>query len=297
MKVSQKLNLRFLLLTILISCINCIVFANDGPDGELKGQEFLFMTEEAYLQEKGEWQVSFSSLYRDRKTTKEDDEINLEDMWQLSTEIEYGLSDWLQIEVEIPFLYIDKKTTEDSEVSHFDESGLGDIETGISIRLFEEDEDLWWAHTVSAGFGIAWPSGDWKKGFGTDRFGWEAGLSISKMLEQWAYHLSGGFGIVDEARERGESSRTDIHEFELGVALVYRPTEKLDLICESFAEYEQEKLTAVRTTKPNFTSYPASNTNSLKILKLASVLQLVLQAIAMTGGLSPNYNTNGNRKF
>ena len=239
MKTSQKLTLVFVLLAILAGSFSSRVFADDEDESE--GQEFLFMTEGAYTQEKGRWEVSFTSQYLEREISKEGGEVKQKNQWQWITEIEYGFSDWLQFEAEVPFEHVHKKTTEAGTTTHLGESGLGDIGTGIRVRLFEEDDDQWWSHTVSAGFELSWPSGRWRKDLGTDRFGWEASLSMSKTLDKWAYHLMGGFGMIDDAREQGETPKTDVEAFELGAALAYSPSDKLDFICELFAEFEREK--------------------------------------------------------
>lgn len=218
--------------------------------------EFLFMIEEAYTQEKGQRQVCFTSQYMDRKKSKEGNELKITDQWQWMTEIEYGLSDWLQLEVEVPFANVHKKTIEDSETTHLDKAGIGDVETGIRIRLSEENEGRWWSPTVSAGFELTWPTGYWQKDLGTDRYGWEANLSLSKTIDNWAYHLTGGFGMTDDAREQSENEEVDVEEFKAGGALVYRPTDKLDFICELLAEFEKEESSSNRSHEAEFYMTP-----------------------------------------
>jgi hypothetical protein len=216
-----------------------IAFAGESQE-EPEGQQFLFMNEDAYTQEKGQWQLSFTSQYQDRKKIKDGDEVKIKDQWQWVMESEYGLSEWLQINLEVPFLSVHKVTIEDGEATHLDKAGIGDVETGIRVRLIEED-DQWWQSTVSVGFGLSWPTGQWGRDLGTDGYGWEVDLLFSKTTDKWAYHLSGGFGMTDDAREQGESEKSDIEEFGVGGALVYGATDSLDIICELFSEFEREK--------------------------------------------------------
>lgn len=238
MTVTKKINLIICALFLSIG-FNSIAFA-DETEEDSEGHQFLFIIEDAYTQEKDQWQLSFTSQYMDREITKEDDEVKIKDQWEWVMEAEYGLSECFQFTLEVPFGSVDKKTIEDDETTRLNKSGIGDIETGIKIKLSEEG-DQWWEPTVSLGFGVSWPTGDWKRDLGTDSYGWETNLLLSKTTDKWAYHLSGGFGMTNHAREQGESETSDIEEFEVGGALVYMATDRLDLICELLAEFEKEK--------------------------------------------------------
>lgn len=233
---------------------NSIALAGDSQE-EFEGQQFLFMNEDAYTQEQDQWQLSFTSQYLDRKKTREGDEVKIKDRWQWITEAEYGLSEWLQVSLEVPFASVHNKTIEEGEATHLDKAGIGDIETGVRIKWLEED-DQWWQPTVSVGFGLSWPTGRWRHDLGTDRYGWEANLLFSKTTEKWAYHLSGGFGMTDDAREQGESEKSDIEEFELGGALVYGAADRLEIICELFAEFEREKTSTGESHETEFYVVP-----------------------------------------
>ena len=236
---------------VLILGTSSITFADEAQE-EFEGQEFLFMTEEAYTQEKGQWQLSFSTQYMDRKTTKEGDEVKIKDQWQWIMEAEYGLSDWFQVSLEVPFASVHKKTMEDNETTDFNKAGIGDLETAIRLRLLEEDASKWWSPTATIGFELTWPTGHWRRDLGTDRFGWEGNLSLSKTVDKWAYHLTGGFGMTNDAKEQGESDTVDIEEFELSGALVHSPTDRWDIICELSAEFETEDSGSSRNHEVEF---------------------------------------------
>ncbi len=235
MTTKKKRIFGYILTAIIVGCLNPIVFA----DSEFKGQQFLFMTKEGYSREKGEFQISFTNQYKVRKRIKEGDEIKRKNQWWWITEIEYGLSD--RLETEIPFEHIHKRTIEDGSTTNLSETGIGDVGTGISLRLTGEERHKWWSHTISTGFVLLWSTGRWRKELGTDQFCWETNLAISKTFDKWAYHFTGSFGITDDAREEGESTKKDVRECGIGGALVYRPTHKWDFICELVSEIEREK--------------------------------------------------------
>lgn len=236
---------------------NSIAFADEGQD-EFEGQQFLFLMTEGYNQEQGELQVSFTSRYMDRQRLKEDDEIKTKNQWEWTTSVEYGLWDWLEFEVKVPFSHIHKQSTEDGETTNLDETGISDIETSLRINLSEEEPDKWWSHTLSAGLEVSWPSGRWRKDLGTDQFGWETNLVLSKTTDKWAYHLLGGFGMTNDAREQGESEKCDVEEFEASGALVYRAIDRLDVICELFAEFEKEKIGICESHETEFYIIPGA---------------------------------------
>jgi hypothetical protein len=241
MEQPQSLMLKIVPISIVLSIGSHSTSFADEVQDEFEGQQFLFLTTESYNQEEGELQVSFTSRYSDRQRLKEGDEVKTKNQREWVTSVEYGLRDWLEFEVEIPFAHIHKQTTEDGETTNLDETGISDIETGIRINLFKEEPDKWWSHTLSAGFEVSWPSGCWRKDLGTDRVGWETNLVMSKTTDKWAYHLLGGFGTTNNAREQGESEKCDVEEFTVGGALVYRDIDRLDIICELFSEFEKEK--------------------------------------------------------
>jgi hypothetical protein len=201
------LKIILLSITLYLSLTSC---AHAGAENsEFEEQQFLFLIEEAYTQEKGEWQVSFVSQYFDRQKLREfeyeegerEEKKIITDQWFWITELEYGLTDWLQVEMEVPFGHLRKRIIEDNTTTHLDEIGIGDVETGISMRLFEENDAQWWSGTVSTCLTAIFPTGDWEKDMGTDHFGWEASISISKMLNECVIHLKGGIAATNDARE------------------------------------------------------------------------------------------------
>lgn len=213
----------------------------DSEHREDEGQEFLFLLDEAYLQYQGQWQVEFQSEYLSGKKTIEGDEKTKQSMWQWTAAAEYGLTDWLQFEIEVPFASVYRKTIDDGEITRLEKAGIADIETSLKLRLFEEQENELLSPMISAVFSINWPSGSWRRGLGCDVYGFGWGLCFSKTMENWAYHINVELGIANDAREAGESATSDSTGFELGGAVVRSLSDRLDLACELLAEFEREK--------------------------------------------------------
>jgi hypothetical protein len=221
---------------------------------ETREQQFLFLIDEAYLQEKGLWQLTLGTEYwsHQRESESEMDDGTPEtttqtrNLWRSYAEVEYGLADWLQLEFEVPYSHLSQDTTEDDGSStsseHLSEWGIEDVSAGLAVRLMKEEDDIWWKPTLSFWGEAKMPTGDWEKGLGTDRWGWETGAAASKFLtEQYIVHLSLSLGQTQNALEAGESESADETEIEYGAAFVYRPTDKLEWILETVVESEREK--------------------------------------------------------
>ncbi len=114
----------------------------DDPAPERWHAQDLVLVDTAFLQEVGTWQFTLSGagLARSHATDV-----------GLALDIEYGLTEWLQIEADVPYRYL----KEDHEQSH---SGLSDVSLGLLIGLIRADSPI----TLSAGFTITLPtaSGD-----------------------------------------------------------------------------------------------------------------------------------------
>lgn len=227
---------------LLISCISSICFCAMAEDkGE--GQDFIFLAESAYTEQKGCWQIGIGSEYHSHKNTIEGDERKKESLWIWTTELEYGLEDWLQFEVEIPFGSLDRKTIEDGETSRLRKAGIMDVESCLRIRLFKEDSEDFFSPTVSTSFSVTWPSGNWRRGLGTDTYGFGWGLSLSKTMGDWAYHIGAELELANDTREAGETGKSDATELEITGAIAFSVDEKLSIICELLAEFERERST------------------------------------------------------
>jgi len=215
--------------------LSAICGANVWAEEELDTkQQFLFFMEEGYLQEQGEWEANLSSLYQDGLSEGGVDSKE----WKTIAGFEFGLTEWLQVETEFPWLWKEEKEAGTTER----ESGLGDIEVGLRAIVLEENEDGL-QPTVSVGIEMSLPSGDWKEGLGAGTVGYGPVLGISKTVGEWVFHAGGGLEWFNDAKEREgtETEKADIFEMNGGAAVVYQGVEDLEMILEVFGEYEAEE--------------------------------------------------------
>ena len=134
------------------------------------GTQFLFFIEEAYLQEVGEWEDSAASAYQENLPEADLDASE----WNSMLELEYGLAKWLELEVELPWMWW--------KAGNQEESGPGDVEASLKFLLMQEKEQSL-RPTLSASVGVSLPSGIGKKGW--ERVPRDAswGLALEKILE------------------------------------------------------------------------------------------------------------------
>ena len=202
------------------------------PDDEIEEQDFLFFLDEAYTQDNGEWQVSLSVGYFDnlREGTAEDEQAQHSDLWIGLLGVEYGITDRLQVEFELPYLRL---TVHEDETAR--DSGIGDLEFAVGYALIEETDE---SPQLTAGLEIIAPTGDESAGLGTGTWGWGPFLALSKQVSgQWYLHANLAFQISNNVEEDGE--RFDERELEYGLAAVYQPTDNVDLILELVGAYER----------------------------------------------------------
>lgn len=194
----NKLSLFFLVFLCLANSSKTLADENSVE------QDFLFITEEAFTQEAGEFQfgVGFESFSASLNELSANSKQK-----QLSLEIEYGLTDDWQISIEQSF--------EDFEFSsanfRLDEEESGPVELGLKYQIHRTDKA-----SFSAAIEIESPeeSGeDWQYGFG---------LFYSRNLsEDWFVHLQHGC-----EREDGEL------ECESGVAFARHVSDQWTLNAE-----------------------------------------------------------------
>ncbi len=209
-------------------------------EDEASEQQFLFFMEEAYTQEAQEVQISLFSYFQDEQQAPGESESY--SRWVAGAEIEYGLTDWLQIEFEAPYLH--RRVDDDGDEQS--ETGWGDSEIGVSALLHREGA-AWWDATVSVSVEAMIPTGDYRKGLGADRTGWGLAIAASKCLDDVVIHLGAGMEWVNDAKEveigddPDNAETSDLEEFACGAALVHRTTDTLESILELTAEFETER--------------------------------------------------------
>ena len=212
----------------------------------IKGQQFLFMNNNAYNQERNEWQATFTTQYffhqKLREVEYEEDgtrvdTLKIKNELQWVGELEYGLTDWLQVQVEIPYMHVEKKAIEeteggDSATNYLNRTSISDLKVGFQIGLFKEDQEKWWSSTLAIESNATLPTGNWKNDMGNGRYSFDTGILLSKSIDKFTVHANVSGGYVDSTREQGSTGKTHQRSIEAGLSVVYQPTEKIDLICE-----------------------------------------------------------------
>ena len=184
--------------------------ADDGLDEA--AHEFLFLIEEAYTQEAGEWQfgVAFDHAFEGSVS-------------QYSVEVEYGITERLQLEAELPVT--------DGEGVY----GVGDVEFSVAYALLKESEGASPEFTIAVS-AVA-PTGDADDGLGTGDWGFEASAQLSKKLRDGLYaHIVGG----REWTPNGGADAEHLSEWLFGLGAAAYAGDRFALIAEYLREMERE---------------------------------------------------------
>ncbi len=221
-----------------IASVSCSLALASGAlfadEEEEYSHDFLFLVDDAYLEEEGEWQVAIKSgVFRDL-AAEEDDEVVDEDLFFSEVEIEYGLSETISLELVLPYERITVTEPGEEKETY---SGIGDIEVGLSFLLLHESESL---PALSLSIEASAPTGDEDHGLGRGVWGWEASLGSSKQLSYGLhFHSQLGFEFANNLVEDGEIA--DEREYSYGFALAQRVNETAAVLLELSGEYEEER--------------------------------------------------------
>lgn len=215
-------------------CIGVVIsalflWAGSSPAEEVEAEndkggaliEELFLGESAFPQEKGEFQITFGVVHLDG----DDEQIT-----DLSLMAEYGLTDWLQVEVEVPYRFIeyveedegDKDIGEveydgegeeendgdkgellidlvrssaggDEKGDEHDADGLGDVEVGLLACLIQKE-----ALVLSLALEVGLPTGDEDEELGEGKVEWEPSLLLATNLRNAQLYFGVGGEFADE---------------------------------------------------------------------------------------------------
>ncbi|MEL6876689.1 MAG: transporter [Pseudomonadota bacterium] len=208
-----------------IACLSQPALASDDDDDddEPEQQEVLFVLEEAFTQEKGEWQIGFA--------LSQSLEEGGEREWE--AEIEYGLTERLQIEAEFEF------------EQESGENEIGDIELGLAYAIVESEASG--EPEVTLGAAILIPSGDGEGD--ASGVGFELLLAASQEVTEGLF-AHANFGFSEAATRDFDTFRLNQSEWSAGAALAYGFADEWFVIGEyEFArEAEDIGLGAVRAS-------------------------------------------------
>ena len=154
--ISEATSPRHTLVTTLGVCVALFIFtapvqADDDDHESTEGIEELILGDVPYVQEVGEWQFTLSMEHMSDSDEKET---------ELEVEAEVGITETLQVGIEVPFAFIDGQEGDP------DESGISDVGIEILWNFFNEDNIV-----ASAAVEVKFPTGDDTKDLG-------AGLTV-----------------------------------------------------------------------------------------------------------------------
>ncbi|MCG8451538.1 MAG: hypothetical protein MI725_18380 [Pirellulales bacterium] len=201
----------------LACCLNGMSPAQ--ADGVEEFFQELFLGESVYPQEAGELQFTTGFFWAEQGA----------DDFRIPVVLEYGLTDWFQVGVEMPVDFL--RTGSNSG------EGLGNVELEAYWSVVNDPESGW---AGGVGLGLGLPTAT--SGVGEDALIYEPFFVLYKTWDTLAVNFSAALEIEDP-REAGEDTEV---EAELALALI-KPLEQLPLIClfEVGAEIEEDE-TAVR---------------------------------------------------
>lgn len=108
------------------------------------------------------------------------------------------------------------------------ETGFGDVGLNYRYQLVLKDH-----LAVAPRFSVILPSGDYRKGLGTDAYGYQFNLPISvELSETWVTHLNAGATLTPGSRAPG-GSKADTMASNAGASLIWLTSETFNVMLEA----------------------------------------------------------------
>jgi len=160
------------------------------------------ITDDAYTQGRGKFQVELDNQISDKKETVQNDDGTSATVKSMAAEskliVSYGMIDPVDLVVGIPYQW-QRTKTDDVLTSKAD--GLADISMEVKWRFFEKN-----GFSLAVKPGITLPAGDKDKGLGTGRVGYTFFFIASKEQGPLLFHLNLGY----RRNENNVDQREDI---------------------------------------------------------------------------------------
>jgi hypothetical protein len=193
-----------------------------------KIQDNSFLIEEAYNQEDGV--VQHIQMFQYMKKSKD---------WQYSFTQEWPAPKQAhQLSYTIPV----------TGLRDNDSTGVGDILLNYRYQaVFKEGIAL------SPRFSLILPTGDYKKGLGTDTVGYQINIPLSvELSNKFVTHWNMGSTYTPGAKD-AVGAKADIHGFNYGASLIYLATENFNLMLEAVGtSTETSPVNAEKITESTF---------------------------------------------
>jgi len=221
--------MNFSKLQTYIVIMGLMLFCKSGFAEEAKKiQDNSFLLEEAYNQEDGV--VQHIQLFQYLKKAKS---------WQYTFTQEWPVPNQAhQFSYTIPVTHLHDNDT----------TGVGDILLNYRYQAIMKA-----GIALSPRFSLILPSGDYRKGLGTDAVGYQANLPLSvELSDKFVSHWNLGATYTSDARNSA-GEKADVRGFNYGASLIYLATENFNLMLEAAGtSTETARVNGLKTTESTF---------------------------------------------
>lgn len=189
--------------------------------------DYSFLLEEAYNQERGEVQHTFNAIYR-HDSKRRGWVFNFEQEWWLFTEDH-------QIAFSLPFFHLWEEGGK--------QRGVGDIQIGYRYQLTDEGSKI---PAIAPGFSLILPTGDRDKGTGYGVIGYEWTIAASKKVSpRLALHANFGLTYLPKVRvrldeQRRLSPKRSLMSYDAAASVVFAVLPDVHMLLEWVGEFEEE---------------------------------------------------------
>jgi hypothetical protein len=221
--------MRFLRVVTCLLLAGLALASRPGFAEEVKKiQDNSFLLEEAYNQEDGV--IQHIQMFQYLKKAK---------AWQYTF-----TQEWPVPKQKHQFSY----TIPLSRLHDFDTTGVGDILLNYRYQVVMQDRVA-----LAPRFSLILPSGDYKKGLGTDTLGYQVNIPLSvELSDKFVTHWNMGGTYTPHARD-ASGEKANIRGFNYGVSLIYLATENFNLMLEAAGtSTETAPLSGVKATESTF---------------------------------------------
>ena len=193
-----------------------------------KIQDNSFLIEEAYNQEAGVVQHIQSFMYLKKS---KDWIYTFTQEWPVPNETH-------QFSYTIPATHLHDNDT----------TGIGDILLNYRYQAILKDRVA-----LAPRFSLILPTGDYKKGLGTDTVGYQMNIPLSvELSDRFVTHWNMGATYTPRAKD-STGEKSDILGFNYGASLIYLATENFNLMLEAAGtSTETSPINGVKTTESTF---------------------------------------------
>lgn len=206
-----------------------ILISSNGLAEEVKKiQDNSFLLEEAYNQEPGV--IQHIQMFQYMKKSRD---------WQYTFTQEWPVPKQThQLSYTIPISHLHDNDT----------TGVGDILLNYRYQAIFQDRVA-----LAPRFSIILPSGDYKKGLGTDTVGYQVNIPLSvELSDKLVTHWNMGATYTPRAKDT-DGEKSNVRGFNYGVSLIYLVNENFNLMLEAAGTTtETAQMNGLKATESTF---------------------------------------------